>query len=480
MTARRRRRRRGDRARLLAVAATAAITLVSVLVGQGPVAAATDTVTTCSGSGPGSLPAVVEGAAPGDTVTFSSSLAACPGHVITLTHALDVTTDLTIDGPGPTTLGVNGNNVVGDFDVAPGVTATISGLTIEGGGDNYDGGGIYNNGTLTVADSVLRANNSGVGGAISNVGGTLTVTDSTVTGNSANDVAGGIWNDSGSVLTVADSTLSYDNAEAGGGIWNEGEATVVDNTLSGDNTDMNDGGAILNYGTLTLSGSTLSGNYGGGIDNGGVASLAATIVANSSLGPDCSGSITDAGYNLDDDDSCGLSGADHSQSDVNPDLGPLENNGGLTATEAPAPGSPALDQIPLGTTALGTMLCPGVDQRGVTRPQGTACDIGAVDLVPVPPAITSPDAVTFTVGIPQSFTVTTTGIPVPSLIEKGRLLYHLTFVDNGDGTATLSGTPAKRGVRHVTITATFGRPSPVVQDFTLTVVPRPRRAPNTP
>jgi hypothetical protein len=475
-----RRRRPLARARFAAAATTAAITFLSLAVPDTPVAAATDTVTTCSGSGPGSLPAVVQSAGWGDTVTFSASLSACPGHVITLDNAIDVTADLTIDGPGAAALAVSGNNVVGDFDVASGVTATISGLTIEGGGDNYDGGGIYNNGTLTVADSLLTDNSSGVGGAISNVGGTLTVTESAVTGNNANDVAGGIWNDSDSVLTVADSTLSYDRAEAGGGIWNEGEATVVDSTLSGDTADMNDGGAILNYGSLDIIASTLWGNDGGGIDNGGAASLAATIVAHSSLGADCSGSMADAGYNIDDDGSCGLSGADDSQSDVDPDLGPLENNGGPTVTEAPAAGSPALDQIPLGATALGTTLCPGGDQRGVTRPQGAACDIGAVDLVPAPPAITSADTVTFTVGTPQSFTVTTTGIPVPSLVEKGRLSNHLTFVDNGDGTATLSGSPVKRGVRHVTITATFGRSSPVVQHFTLTIAPRARRVPNTP
>lgn len=165
---------------------------------------------------------------------------------------------------------------------------------------------------------------------------------------------------------------------------------------------------------------------------------------------------------------------------MDPDLGPLEDNGGLTPTEAPGPGSPALDQIPLGATAQATTLCPGVDQRGVTRPQGTACDIGAVDLVPSPPAITSSDAPTFTVGTAQSFVITTTGLPVPSLVEKGRLPDHLVFVDNGDGTATISGTAIKKGVRHLMITATFGRSSPVVQHVTLTVTPRTRRAQNTP
>jgi hypothetical protein len=58
----------------------------------------------------------------------------------------------------------------------------------------------------------------------------------------------------------------------------------------------------------------------------------------------------------------------------------LQNNGGPTSTLAPALDSPAINQIPLGTSGNGVSLCPGVDQRGVTRPQGSQCTVGAVEV----------------------------------------------------------------------------------------------------
>ncbi len=67
-------------------------------------------------------------------------------------------------------------------------------------------------------------------------------------------------------------------------------------------------------------------------------------------------------------------------SSTNPNLGPLASNGGPTQTYLPAAGSPAIDKIPNPTTADGFSLCPGTDQRGVTRPQGSKCDIGSVEV----------------------------------------------------------------------------------------------------
>jgi len=434
--------------------------------------AAIDMVTNCNDSGAGSLPSVVASAASGDTVTFSVSCS-----LILLNDTIDLTRNISLSGPGSSDLAVSGGGTTGVFNISTRVTADISGLTMENG-NNYDGGGIDNNGTLTVTDSTLAGNDSGVGGGISNIGGTLTVTDSTLVGNSANDRGGGIFNDPGSTATVDASTLSDDNADDGGGIYNEGTMTVTDGTLSGNSAAGDDGGGgILNYGLLDVTASTLSENdasdMGGGIFNGGRTSMAATVVADSGQAGDCSGSITDAGYNLDDDGSCGFSVTDHSQSGVDPDLGPLQNNRGPTDTQAPSPTSPVLDQIPLGTTGNSVTLCPGTDQRGVVRPQGTECDIGAVELELVPWAVTSPEGATATVGVPFSFTVTTSGIPVPSITKKGRLPRRLRFSDDGDGTATISGTPKRSGVYDLAITATFGTGTTeevVAQTFKLTVV----------
>jgi hypothetical protein len=57
----------------------------------------------------------------------------------------------------------------------------------------------------------------------------------------------------------------------------------------------------------------------------------------------------------------------------NPQLGVLANNGGPTQTMLPQTGSPVID-------AIACTAAPATDQRGISRPQGTACDIGAVEV----------------------------------------------------------------------------------------------------
>ena len=88
------------------------------------------------------------------------------------------------------------------------------------------------------------------------------------------------------------------------------------------------------------------------------------------------------------------------------------------------------------------------------------------------PVITSPDNVTFTAGTAGSFTVMTDGLPIPAITRGGDALPSgMTFADNGDGTATLSGTPAAGtdGVYNLTFTAANTVLPDAVQDFTLTV-----------
>ncbi len=88
-----------------------------------------------------------------------------------------------------------------------------------------------------------------------------------------------------------------------------------------------------------------------------------------------------------------------------------------------------------------------------------------------PPAITSGGATTFAEGSPGSFTVTSVGTPTPALSESGALPPGVTFTDNGDGTATLSGTPVvgSAGTYPLTITASNGLSPDDTQPFTLTV-----------
>ena len=179
------------------------------------------------------------------------------------------------------------------------------------------------------------------------------------------------FNDGGT-LTVQNSTISGNSDPWGwsGAIFNDGTLTVQDSTFSGNSAPDGAGGAIYNSGPLTVQDSTFSGNaalYDGTIYNSySTMNLSNTIIANTTSGSDCvnDGSIGVNDHNLIGDGSCSpaLSG--------DPKLGPLADNGGTTQTMALLPGSPAIDA---GNDAT----CLATDQRGITRPQGAHCDIGA-------------------------------------------------------------------------------------------------------
>jgi hypothetical protein len=88
-----------------------------------------------------------------------------------------------------------------------------------------------------------------------------------------------------------------------------------------------------------------------------------------------------------------------------------------------------------------------------------------------PAEITGPNYVTFTKGVANSFTVTTTGVPVPALSfsPAGSLPAGVTFVDNHNGTATLSGKPTVTGVFTFWIEASNGVSPAGLESFSLTV-----------
>ena len=110
------------------------------------------------------------------------------------------------------------------------------------------------------------------------------------------------------------------------------------------------------------------------------------------------------------------------------------------------------------------------DNSGVTDPSPPSRTV-TVTVGQAAPAITSANSTTFTVGTAGSFTVTTTGSPAPSLGETGALPSGVTFKDNGNGTGTLSGTPASgtAGTYPLTFTASNGVGTAASQSFTLTV-----------
>jgi hypothetical protein len=160
-------------------------------------------------------------------------------------------------------------------------------------------------------------------------------------------------------------------------------------------------------------------------------------VADQVSGGDCAGdAITSYGYNLDSDGSCGLNAPSDRTAD--PQLAPLRDNGGPTETRALLFGSPAIDAIPVEncTDRLGTPIA--ADQRGVPRPQGAACDIGAYEatqhalFVPLLMARYSPpaafplyvgDAIAVRPVVVQGEVFYTTSIQIPGQLPSGGHFY---------------------------------------------------------
>jgi len=219
---------------------------------------------------------------------------------------------------------------------------------------------VENGGKLTLQNLIVSDGKPfgalGGGGAL-NLGGTLSVINCTFQNNSG----GGIENTLGTV-EVSNSTFARNIAGEGGG-------------------------GIANFSTLEVTYSTFSRNYGGpppggnDIDNESEegATVSSTILGSIPPGPNCLGRINDGGYNIDSGTSCGFT-ARSSKSQTDPGLNSLgtRDNGGPTQTIALLPGSPALDAIPMVANGCGTDV--KTDQRGVSRPQGMRCDIGAFEL----------------------------------------------------------------------------------------------------
>lgn len=280
------------------------------------------------------------------------------------------------------------NNRVGFGGFGAGIyntgSLTINNSVVSRNKGALGGGGIYSTGILTINDSALIGNAGGVGGGVQNRGGvynpgTLTINNSTLAGNVGNGVA----NVSGT-LTINKSTLSANHADNGGAIRNLGTARIINSTLSG-NISTYAGGAVYNVAKLAIFNSTLSGNssaQGGDIFNeGGTATLQNSIVANSLKGGNCGGVIKSLGYNLTSDDSCSFN-SNGDLNNVDPQLGPLQNNGGPTQTMALQSGSPAVDAGSPGGCTDGQGHLLGTDQRGEPRPDKEdvgGCDMGAYE-----------------------------------------------------------------------------------------------------
>jgi cysteine-rich repeat protein len=268
---------------------------------------------------------------------------------------------------GCTITGNRGGNGYGAVDVAFGAHVEVIGSTI----DDNDGAGIVTEGDVYVYGSTISNNSAanGGGGLYIQETGFARVVQSTIAGNYATNVGGGIAN-SGR-LELYDSTLSANGCgNSGGGLHNNGSATVIGVTFT-KNYAGNVGGGFsqsTESGAMSIERCVAAGNAHFG--------WFVTVPNPDGRAADCEGQVTLRGSNVIRNlHLCEPQGdLDHLVSGLAVDakLGPLANNGGLTHTHLPLTGSPLID-------AGGD--CIGADQRGVPRPQGGGCEIGAVEVL---------------------------------------------------------------------------------------------------
>ena len=315
-----------------------------------------------------------------------------------------------------TLTGVEDLNATGDFDVRDeNLQIAGFGATIQGDGTVVGDrvlhavtgpmGFTVQLNTLTIRNGVTAS----VGGGLRVDSGALLVGFSTVTGNHAGNFGGGIES------TATSTLLSVFNS------------TISDNTADADGGGIDAGGPFAQTGNVTITGNTADAENAGGGNGGGVFKapgagtfrIANTIVADNvdasmpgTQAPDCAG---DGGFGGSGDAAFGynLIGSTANCGYTTPGpgdilnmpagLGPLQDNGGGTFTHALLPGSPAIDAGNPAGPAGPSEYCGASDQRGVGRPQGPRCDIGAFELIPIEtPAVVNPPPTALTPPTPPA------------------------------------------------------------------------------
>jgi hypothetical protein len=289
------------------------------------------------------------------------------------------------------------------FHVTKDATVVLENMTIRHGKPSVEvdgGGGILNEGTLTVSYCIVSNNRANDGGGIRNTGD-LTVLQTIVRNNVADvrapigyecDSGGGIKSSQGT-LRIINSTISGNQAGSkdqgrGGGVFVSCacQAEIVNSTISG-NKAAGEGGGIAVMGTLLLTHATVARNIsrtaGAGIYVRGQLNYESSIIAQNFGKDHCAiggpgdyrgkGSIGLNSNNLVEDGSCAASLSGDAL------LAPLADNGGPTMTHALLAGSPAIDVLAASTCPLNS------DQRGAPRPVAltstdTPCDLGAFEL----------------------------------------------------------------------------------------------------
>ena len=312
---------------------------------------------------------------------------------------LNITSQVRILGAGASSTRIDGNGSVLNtriFYLQSGALQLTDVTLQNGGSQNVSaGGGIRaDSGSLFLTRVVMTGNEAfSNGGAIAQFAGLLSLTDSALDANVVTSRGGGLYAGTNTTIGITRCTFSNNEATLGGAIQSFGMLTMENSTISGNSGSAGTGG-IINVGTMTLNNVTITNNTsdeesagraGGISSNGGVLNVRNTIIAgnqNTAGGsPDCAGTLTSQGFNLiQSTTGCTIVGTTTGNlTGVNPLLGALSNNGGLTQTHSLGSTSPARDAGNPAVPGSSDTACRTTDQRGVSRPQGTRCDMGAFE-----------------------------------------------------------------------------------------------------
>jgi predicted outer membrane repeat protein len=248
------------------------------------------------------------------------------------------------------------------------------------------GGAIEAASILNLFDSSLTGNRATLsdGGAIY-LNGTSTLSRLEVAGNQAAARGGGIYCTGGSVIMISSSISQNSAGTSGGGVYSTCAINGGNLTFSGNQAVSLGGGGFYQAGSTasSLAYTTFADNQAGVFgaavynDGGGGSSLSLSrslISANGSAS--CDGVLTSQGYNLADVSCAALTQPGDAQNASLP-LSPLSLNGGSTRTHHLLPGNAAINNIPAAQCQV------SIDQRGIERPQGGACDSGALEYTPM-------------------------------------------------------------------------------------------------
>jgi hypothetical protein len=398
-----------------------------------------------------------------------------------------------LDGFTITAGNQNSGNGIGGGMYIQNTSPTLRNLIITSNNANGRGGGVFvisvsgveaSYSRPSFTDVVVSNNTAGIGGGVYVQNGSPSFIRVTFTGNSATYAAGGGLNlqtlggpgvDEPNLPTLTDVIFTNNTAVGGGGMFNNNSQTILQRVTFNGNTATRRGGGVLNeYSSPVFINVTFSGNIstessgstpwgGGGMLNIGADPVMnhVTFTGNNSVnasgtaGGDAMKNISSNGDdstpviensilwgdgNTNDEvlnegtsavtikDSivqggCPVGAVCTNVLSADPLLSNLENNGGFTNTHALISGSPALDSAGVNS------LCATEDQRGIIRPQGAGCDMGAFELgTPLTPGPTA--------------TLTSTPIHTP------------TFTPQPTSTPTFTSTPAQTATNTPTATPT--------------------------